>query len=334
MVAVERHLAELEGGVGEAGFGETAEVEHHFEQLVEPVVADQPRAQLRGQDREEEVEIVVGCGSLVRLGGLHRACGARRRVGDILAQRRTLPGRFSYHPPMREPRPTLLVAVLVATLLPGAARADEVLRYHWHLEGLIGVLASLFVPGRGDAELSVEKTPEGNLQSELLITSPDSAAGEFFRYGAEWEPESGRTLEAWSAYRWRGEQKEKRAKVDEVGVVDIVSAIHLLRLVPPVEPRQLEIWSDGKLYPVDVEPVAIEQVQVDKRTLAAHHYLVHGLDLPGRRKWDGELELWISLTRHATPLEMLVTRKGARLRLELTKLPDPEAPPGMTHEAP
>jgi hypothetical protein len=92
------------------------------------------------------------------------------------------------------------------------------------------------------------------VRGELLVTSTKSDRGDYFRYGSEWESASGRTLRAWSDLLWRGEQKSKRSEVDQAGVIDIVSGIQLLRRDPPAAARRLEIWSDGRLYPVVVLP--------------------------------------------------------------------------------
>jgi len=220
---------------------------------------------------------------------------------------------------------------VLATLLvahPATAWGEETLHYRWHLEGFMGAIASIFFPSSGEATLSVRAHDETSLESELYITSPSSESGEFFRYGATWEPSTGRSIRAWSDYKWRGKSKSRESDIDQAGVIDIVSAIQTLRLDPPSTQRRLEIWSDGHLYPVVVLPRGDENRKVAGTTIATRHYSVLAIDLPDRRRWSGGLDLWISLAPNATPVEMLVSRSGARLRLELTGLPDPEQPPG------
>jgi len=225
---------------------------------------------------------------------------------------------------LRAPR-LLWIWILALGPLATPVRADERLVYTWKLDGWLGSLAAVFVPARGDGVLSSETLPGGRLRSELLITSGDSRAGDFFRYGAEVESASGRTLVAWSDLVWRGEKKSKRAEVDAENVVDMVSAIASLRRNPPAAPRRLEIWSDGRLYPVVVVPHGRERRQLAGRPVEARHFEVLGVAVPQRKLWKGQLELWIADDPHATPVEIVVARKGARVRLVLV---DPPGAPG------
>jgi hypothetical protein len=195
------------------------------------------------------------------------------------------------------------------------ATAAETLRYDWHLSGFVGALASLFVPSGGEGKLSVERLPDGLLKSELLITSRESEEGDSFLYGAEWDPESGRAVRAWSEQVWRGERKSKKDKVDQEGVIDVVSGIYALRRDPPSVARRLEIWSDGRLYPVMVIPRESEPRMLEGREVTARHLTVRGLQLPDRKLWKGSLDLWIADDAAATPVEIVVSRTGARVRL-------------------
>ena len=89
----------------------------------------------------------------------------------------------------------------------------------------------------------------------LLITSNEVEDASFFRYEAEIEPASGRTIAARSSQLWEGKRKDKSSPIVGEGTVDVASAIHLLRRTLPEAPKELEIWSDGKLYPVLVQPL-------------------------------------------------------------------------------
>lgn len=206
---------------------------------------------------------------------------------------------------------------LVALSLSGArgASAEETLQYRWKLDGFVGALASLFVPSRGEGVLSLAELPNGNLKSELLVTASERAKGDFFRYGAEWQPSTGRTVRAWSDLVWRGERKSKQSEVDQPGVIDIVSGILTLRRDPPTAARRLEIWSDGRLYPVVVMPRGSERRTLEGRQVWVRHLTVRGLKIPGRKVWQGELGLWIADDPAATPVEITVERSGARVRL-------------------
>lgn len=219
----------------------------------------------------------------------------------------------------------LAVLVALAAATPGAAAADETLVYRWRLDGFLGALAGLFVPSGGEGLLTRVELPGGYARSELRITSSERREGDYFLYGAEWAPATGTTVRAWSSQRWRGEEKTKRAEVGQAGVVDIATAVFVLRGDPPRAPRQLEIWSDGKLYPVLVTPHGVERRQVGGRDVAVRHFSVRSYQVPDRRLWKGRLDLWFAEDGAATPVEILVARGAVRVRLELV-----ESRPGAT----
>lgn len=212
--------------------------------------------------------------------------------------------------------PLLLGALL---LLPGALRADETLQYRWRIEGFFGALAGLFFPSHGDASLSQSTLASGNLQSSLLITSDEVEDASYFSYEAEIEPATGRTVTARSSQLWQGKQKNKASPVLAAGTVDVASAIHLLRRTLPTTSQEMEIWSDGKLYPVLVKPAGPETRKVGGTSVETLHFTIRPLVRPERRVWKGELDLWFARDPQSTPVEMLVARSPARLRLELVQ---------------
>ena len=127
------------------------------------------------------------------------------------------------------------------------------------------------------------------------------------------------TVRAWSSQLWRGEHKSKQAEIGETGIIDVATAIHALRRDPPTGPRSLEIWSDGKLYPVVVLPRGIEERDTGDRRVRARRYAVRPVETPGRRLWKGEMDLWLADDAEATPIEIVVARSSARVRLVLVE---------------
>ena len=220
-----------------------------------------------------------------------------------------------------------LALVLALSMAPAAPPAHtssdrplgpETFIYHWDLRKLASLLGGILVPGQGTGRLTYEKRPNGNLTSELLITSKRSAEGEFWRYGAEIDPRLGRTVRAWSSYFWRGKMKSQSAEIDEAGVIDVASGIYQIRRDPPTETRRMRIWSDGRIYPVEVEPMGEEMRKLPGGDrVQTRHYVIRGLDLPGERQWKGEIELWLAEDEVATPVEIRYDRSlmGVRLRL-------------------
>lgn len=220
----------------------------------------------------------------------------------------------------------LLAAVLAALLIPmtpahGQANAanvrNEEFRYRWQLRNVVGTVAGLFLPNQGEGSLTFTRI-NGHLKSELLITSPKSKQGEYFRYGSEIDSRTLQPIRAWSSYLWRGEEKSKSEAIRQDGVFDIAAGIFAIRRDPPTKPRRMEIWSEGKIYPVMVSPKGIEKRKVPEGVVQTRHYTIRGVDIPGRRKWKGKLDLWLATDEQATPVEILISRSLTDVRLQLT----------------
>lgn len=229
------------------------------------------------------------------------------------------------HPTRRGPRlPTaaLLAAALAFSALPALAAeaAPEELHYRWNLGRLLGRVAGIFLPSEGDGVMTLKRA-NGDYVTELLITSEHSRDGEFWRYGSQIDPASGFAERAWSSYRWRGEAKSKQDDLGGDAVMDVVSGIYAIRRDPPTAARHMEIWSDGKVYPVVVIPKGEERRTVDGTSVATRHYTIRGYKTRDGRYWKGTLELWLAKDAAATPVEIHITRDLAALQLRLQELP-------------
>jgi hypothetical protein len=219
---------------------------------------------------------------------------------------------------------TLLAGALAALLLPslssfgeGSSRADEEFRYNWQLRNFIGAVAGLFLPNEGEGSLTFKTQANGHLRTELTITSEDSKAGEYFRYGSEIDTSTLQPIRAWSSYSWRGESKSKSEDIEQRGVLDIASGIYAIRHDPPTKSRRMEIWSDGKVYPVVVIPLGEETRKIGNAKVATRHFSVRGVQLPGQRKWKGKLDLWLAKDGASTPVGILISRNLADVRMDL-----------------
>lgn len=206
-----------------------------------------------------------------------------------------------------------------ASVAAGQPPASEKLRYRWKLGGLSGALAGLFFPNRGDGALTTAPGEGGRLDSRLTITSTKSRQGEFFTYGSLIDSGPPRTVFAWSDYLWRGRQRYRESDLEDEQVLDIVSGIYALRRDPPTEPRRMRIWSDGKIYPVEVLPLDRERRTVGGRPVEVREYSIRGLKEPGSRHWKGRLDIWLADDEAATPVELNVVRSLAKVRLVLVE---------------
>lgn len=223
-------------------------------------------------------------------------------------------------------RTILLLLLLGVLALPGLGSAafgqgraqNEEFQYHWQLRNFLGTLAGLFLPNQGDGSLTFKPTGNGHLRSELTITSNAARQGEYFRYGSEIDTRTLQPIRAWSSYSWRGETKSKDEPIDQSGVLDIASGIYAIRQNPPEKTRRMEIWSDGKIYPVVVIPLGTETRRMrDGRKVELRHFSIRGVDTPSRNRWKGKLDLWLSRDETATPVEILLSRNLADVHLEM-----------------
>lgn len=214
----------------------------------------------------------------------------------------------------------LLFAVGSSPLWGQHKTEDEEFVYRWQLRNFVGAIAAIFLPSHGEGTLVFKTLKNGHLMSELTITSSATKEGEYFRYGSEMDVKTLQPVRAWSAYSWRGETKSKSGEIEEKGVMDIASGIFAIRQNPPLKPRRMQIWSDGKIYPVLVIPLEVQKRKsVDgKSVFEVQHFSIRGIDIPDQRKWKGKLDLWLARDDGSTPVEILVSRNLADVRMELT----------------
>lgn len=212
--------------------------------------------------------------------------------------------------------PLLVLALAMSALPARSSSSGEMLVYEWNLGGFLGRLAAVIIPGHGDGALATRPVEDG-LELELLITSPHSEKGDFWRYSAVIDRETGRTLRAESSYRFRGKSREKEADLSELDVIDVASGIHWIRKTRPQRAADLSIWSDGKIYPVVVESRGWQQRSVDGRSHNLEWFSIRAREVEGEPEWKGSLDLYLAPGEDAEPFEIVVDRKWARVRLEL-----------------
>lgn len=201
-------------------------------------------------------------------------------------------------------------ALLVGSLVWPAGASEE-LRYEWQITGI----ARLILPGAGSGTLST-RSEGGRVRTELSITA--DATDDYFRYGSNLDSETGNVRSAWSAYRFGKREKNKDQEIEGGDVVDIAAGILKLRHQPPTSRQYLTIWSDGRLYPVVVENLGREQVELASGGIQpAIHYSIRGRKLVGAREWKGSLDLWLGLDEASTPLKIEVARSFSRVELRL-----------------
>lgn len=220
------------------------------------------------------------------------------------------------------------LTVLMIGLVAFGAQADaaetsavEQFDYRWTLAGFKGALARLFVPGQGEGTLTTARVAEGDsaetIRTELLISSPDGARDEYWLYGAEIDALERRTLRSWSSQRFRGKSREKEREAEDVEALDLASSIYYLRKDRPDLVSEEVIWSSGRLNAVIIRPGPTGTARWQGQDVATRSYSIRGLPKPGKETWSGQMDLVITDDEQAVPLEIVVMRKGLRVKLEL-----------------
>ena len=241
---------------------------------------------------------------------------------------------------------TRISGLALAFLLAGAGAAaaepslkadagDEMLVYRWKVEGIKGIILRLVAPGRGEASLTTVLNEQGHFETELHLSAEKRRKGDFWRYGSSVDPVARRSLRAWTAQKIGDKEKSAEANLEEDDLIDLASGILLVRRDPPTSRRRMRIWSNGKVYPVIVEPRGEERADFRGRPTQVRVSSINRYRVPGEREWKGGLELHLADDASATPVEMFVLNKGVRARLRLDEeasqfgLPD-LAPPAAS----
>ena len=210
-----------------------------------------------------------------------------------------------------------------------AGPGDEMLVYRWRVEGVKGLILRLVAPGRGEGSLTTVLNEQGQFETELHMSAEQRRQGDFWRYGSSVDPVARRSLKAWTAQKIGDKRKSSEADLEDDDVIDLASGILLVRRDPPKQRRRMRIWSNGKLYPVVIEPLGTDRAEFRGRLTTVRRYAISGYRVPGEREWKGGLELHLADDASATPVEMHVLNKGVHARLRLDEeasqfgLPDP-----------
>ena len=200
-----------------------------------------------------------------------------------------------------------------------AGPGDEMLVYRWRVEGVKGLILRLVAPGRGEGSLTTVLNAQGHFETELHMSAERRRQGDFWRYGSSVDPVAQRSLRAWTAQKIGDKEKSREADLEEDDVIDLASGILLVRRDPPKLRRRMRIWSNGRLYPVVIEPLGTDRTEFGGERITVRRYAISGYRVPGEREWKGGLELHLADDESATPVEILVVNKGVRARLSLDK---------------
>ena len=206
-----------------------------------------------------------------------------------------------------------------ATVEALAESTPEVFRYRWRLEGVQGLVARLFgvLPTSGDGVMTLRTDSRGLLEVRFEATSEKAAEGDHWTYETLVDTEAWRTLRVRETYRFRKKERDKSFELAEREVIDVLSGLQQLRTAPRGAVSRKTIWSDGKTYPVTVEPRRVEVLEIEGRRIPAHLFELRGSRVDGERFWAARADVWLSTGPEALPVEMLYRQRLGRLRLTL-----------------
>ena len=214
----------------------------------------------------------------------------------------------------------ILVLLLMLSAVPVASQAQTLAQesffYDCRLKGLLGRLARVVLPGRGQGVLRTHITDQGHLHTELLVTSAKPGRDETWRYGSEIDMDSGRALRSWSSYRGRGKDEMREIRIDTDDLVEPASWIYQVRRHPPKDEVPMKVWWDGKVYPVRVVRRGLQARPFSRSSNKAELFEVVGDNRQPGPRLRGRFRLWIS-GQDSTPLDLVFARRGAKVHFRL-----------------
>ena len=238
---------------------------------------------------------------------------------------------------------TLLAASATPSFAAEPGTTSEHFRYSWRLRGGLAWIAGIRFPVSGIGLLKNALTPNGSVQSELVITGSGNREGKYI-YRSEIDRDLVRTLVSSNGYQWDGRVRNEQTRFDygnglartrkerenrpvetkvrklqASDMRDVLTGIHYLRHHADAmsAPVASEIYSDGSVYPVVFRPLGGSRVSVDGKQVAARGFEITAA--PGdRKKWPGGVKVWLSADEQKIPLRIEIQQGSlASLHLEL-----------------
>lgn len=224
--------------------------------------------------------------------------------------------------------------------------AAEELHYSWRLRGPLSWFAGLRFPTSGTGRLKTA-APEANLlDTELRISAASRDEG-FYVYHSRMEEQGARTLMTYHGYAWKDKRRSERTLFDYVrqiarirkestqrvdvrekalpngSVRDVLTGIYFLRQNAEkiIQPVVSEIYSDGKLYPVQFRPIGTESLVIHGRQLLTRKFEITAAR-GTQKKWPGGVRVWFSSDERHTPVRIEIRRGLAALQLDLESMQD------------
>lgn len=226
----------------------------------------------------------------------------------------------------------MAMAVLSTSLFTPAARADETLRYDWHLRGVLSWIARVKFPTSGSGLL--QSSPS---KSELLV---QAGGKDYIQYQSVIDPGALRTLASANGYTFGSKKEQKETTYDYTSnvakVVDRVDAETKTRPLTVEVARDVlttiaylrsnasaitaavttDVFSDGKPYRVIIRPEGVKTAEFDGRNVNARAFSIVAAPGIDKKKFPG-VNVWLSDDAQRLPLRIVLDQQFASLELRL-----------------
>lgn len=222
----------------------------------------------------------------------------------------------------------------------------ESFRYSWRMRGGLSWIAGIMFPtsGVGELKTTFPTAQVRAINSALLITAPSGTKGGYYAYESQMDETGQKTLMTYHAYAWRDKSRKEQTffdyvkrlahvhketpekKWDKVAPLpaeqfhDILTAIYYIRqnAANIRGPVTTMIYSDGKSYPVILQPSNRQVFTIDGKQVAATGFEI--VDAPGGRKWPGGVKVWLSDDARRIPFRIDIVQSMASMQLDLQSI--------------
>lgn len=224
----------------------------------------------------------------------------------------------------------------------GTNRRMEVISYRWELTGALSWFAGLRFPTDGNGSLATVTAADSGIETELRIISSESDR-DLYQYQSQIDPTTTFTLTSLDGYRFEGRQRSLRTSFDyskqmlstekrdtkrgkaprtktapiPAGEIrDVLSTIHFLRTRSGsmTRPLRTKVYSAGKLYEVLLTPGETKNLVVSGKLQKAKKFTISATP-EERKKWPGDVVVWLTLDSSAVPVRIILRQKMAALDL-------------------
>jgi hypothetical protein len=226
----------------------------------------------------------------------------------------------------------MVMAVASIAAFSTTAKADETLRYDWHLRGVLSWIAAVKFPTSGSGLLQTSAS-----KSQLLV---NAGGKDYIQYQSVIDPAALRTLASANGYTFGSKSEHKETTYDYASDVakitdrveaqtktrpltvdvarDVLTTIAYIRAnaASISGPVATDVFSDGKPYRVIIRPDGVKSADFDGRKVSARAFSIVAAPGVDKKKFPG-VSVWLSDDGQHLPLRIMLDQQFASLELRL-----------------